>query len=126
MHVTRINPISPIHNFPFSLNIILKRMSTTINNSTKSTTPHADKFSCPFPHSEIIQVNTQANVIFNGVTFINYRFLNALPFLLMPVAPFFEVPTFDLAFLGCFFSWKAPLKSGFSFRICASISRAIC
>ncbi len=104
---TTINVICAYHNFFKSLKIIRNPKSTSdkITHSVINH-PHENVISVSKFISEITQTSTQANVIFNGVSFTNsYFFRNLADFPLeldaFPLDGFFAP---KLPFGTCFFS----------------------
>src|SRR5690606_35113523 len=115
---TSINATCVNESFFKSLNIIRKPNSTSdIITHSAINQPHENVIAMYNFGSEITQTRAQAKAIFKGVSLMqHYRFLNIAG---LPLAPTFPPPGFflrEFSFNVCFFSWKAPLKSGSSFR----------
>src|SRR5690606_33477429 len=103
---TNTNATWANHSFFKFLKIIRnpKSINDKITHSAISQ-PHENVISVSKFISEIAQTNTQANVIFKGVSFINYFFLNLAGFplrlVVFPLDGFFAPA---LPFGTCFFS----------------------
>lgn len=102
---TNINAIWANHTFFKSLKIIRnpKSIRDKITHSAISH-PHENVISVSKFISEIAQTSKQANVIFKGVSFTIYFFLNLVAFPLGPVFPFNGFFARELTFGACFFS----------------------